>query len=192
MDPTTGKRFMNELADRRTRADAQLAVLAKGTEDKPNYPFTFCSEETTAHAEGFKAAYREGTVKKSETLEDLCKLHGVKDVKALQAQIDEWNEIVAGKKADPFKKPLDTKTVLKAPFYSMRLSPKLHYCMGGVSITTKAEVVDFRTLKPIPGLYAAGEVTGGTHGMDRLGGCSSVDGLVFGQIAGHSAAARRR
>ena len=192
VDPTTGKRFMNELADRRTRADAQLAVLSKGSAEKPNYPFTFCSEETTAHAEGFKAAYREGTVKKSETLEDLCKLHGVKDIKAIQAQIDEWNEIVAGKKADPFKKPLDTKTVLKAPFYSMRLSPKLHYCMGGVSITPKAEVVDSRTLKPIPGLYAAGEVTGGTHGMDRLGGCSSVDGLVFGQIAGHSAATRRR
>ncbi len=190
IDPKTGKRFMNELADRRTRADAQLAVLAKGTAEKPNYPFTFCSQETADHAEGFKAAYREGTVKRSETLEDLAKLHNV-DPKTLKASIDEWNEIVAGKKKDPFNKPLDTRTVLKAPFYSMRLSPKLHYCMGGVSITTKAEVVDVQTLKPIPGLFAAGEVTGGTHGMDRLGGCSSVDGLVFGQIAGHSVAARR-
>lgn len=53
---------MNELADRRTRAEAQLKVLEKGTKENPNYPFCFCSEETTAHAEGFKAAYREGMV----------------------------------------------------------------------------------------------------------------------------------
>ncbi|MFU0841388.1 MAG: Flavocytochrome c [Burkholderia sp.] len=190
LDPKTCKRFMNELADRRTRADAELAVLAKGTREHPNYPFTFCSQATADRAEGFKAAYREGTVRRSNSVEELAKLQGV-DPKALQAAIDDWNDIVAGKKADPFKKPLDVKTKLEPPFYSLRLSPKLHYCMGGVSITTKAEVVDFRTLKPIPGLYAAGEVTGGTHGMDRLGGCSSVDGLVFGQIAGHSAAGRR-
>ncbi|MEF9995557.1 MAG: FAD-binding protein, partial [Burkholderiaceae bacterium] len=79
---------------------------------------------------------------------------------------------------------------LKAPYYSLRLSPKLHYCMGGVAITPRAEAIDARTCKPIPGLYAAGEVTGGTHGMDRLGGCSSIDGLVFGQIAGRNVARR--
>ena len=190
VDPKTGKRFMNELADRRTRADAQLVVLAKGTKEKPNYPFCFCSEETTKHAEGFKAAYREGTVKKSDSVEELAKLHNV-EVAALKASIADWNEIVAGKKADPFKKPLDVKTELKPPFYSMRLSPKLHYCMGGVAITPKAEVIDCRSLKPIAGLYAAGEVAGGVHGMDRLGGCSSVDGMVFGQIAGHEVASRK-
>ena len=181
---------MNELADRRTRADAQLGVLAKGTAEKPNYPFCFCAEETTTRAEGFKAAYREGTVKKSDTVEALAKLHNV-DVAALKAAIADWNEIVAGKKPDPFKKPLDRKTELKPPFYSMRLSPKLHYCMGGVAITPKAEVIDCRSLKPIAGLYAAGEIAGGVHGMDRLGGCSSVDGMVFGQIAGHQVASRK-
>ena len=98
---------------------------------------------------------------------------------ALKASIADWNEIVAGKKADPFKKPLDVKTELKPPFYSMRLSPKLHYCMGGVAITPKAEVIDCRSLKPIAGLYAAGEVAGGVHGM------------VFGQIAGHEVASRK-
>lgn len=190
IDPKTGKRFMNELADRRTRAEALMKVLEKGTKEEPNYPFCFCSQETADHAEGFKAAYREGTVKKSDTVEDLAKLHNV-DVAALKASIAEWNEIVAGKKEDPFKKPLDTRTELKAPFYSMRLSPKLHYCMGGAAITTKAEVMSSQTCKPIPGLYAAGEVTGGVHGMDRLGGCSSVDCFVFGRIAGREVAARK-
>lgn len=189
VDSKTGKRFMNELADRRTRSEAQLAVLAKGDAKHPNYPFCFCSQETTERAEGFKAAYREGTVKRSDSVEALAKLHNV-SVKELQATIDEWNQIVAGKKVDPFAKPLDKRTVLKPPFYSMRLSPKLHYCMGGASITTKAEVVSAQTCRPIVGLYAAGEVSGGTHGMDRLGGCSSVDCLVFGQIAGHEIARR--
>lgn len=188
VDPKTGARFVNELADRRTRAEAQLAVLAKGTDDKPNFPFVFCGEETAEHAgHAFKAAYRDGAVKKSETLDELAKRHNVnKD--ALQKSINEWNDIVQGKGKDPFDKPLDVKTVLKPPFYSMRLSPKLHYCMGGVAITPNTEVIDSNTCLPIPGLFAAGEVTGGTHGMDRLGGCSSVDGLVFGQIAGNQAA----
>ncbi|MGN1210005.1 MAG: flavocytochrome c, partial [Duodenibacillus sp.] len=191
IDPKTGKRFMNELADRRTRAEAQLKVLAKGTKEAPNYPFCFCGEATTKRAEGFKAAYREGTVKKSNTVEDLARLHHV-DVAALKASIAEWNRIVAGKQEDPFKKPLDVRTELKAPFYSMRLSPKLHYCMGGAAISTRAEVISAQTCGPIPGLYAAGEVTGGVHGMDRLGGCSSVDCFVFGQIAGAEVAARMK
>lgn len=190
IDPKTGARFMNELADRRTRAEAQLKVLEKGTKDAPNYPFCFCSQETADHAEGFKAAYREGTVKRSDSVEALAKLHGV-DVEALKRSIADWNEIVAGKKEDPFKKPLDTRTELKPPFYSMRLSPKLHYCMGGAAITPRAEVISAQTCKPIPGLYAAGEVTGGVHGMDRLGGCSSVDCFVFGRIAGAQVAARK-
>lgn len=191
IDPMTGKRFMNELADRRTRAEAELVVLNKGTEDKPNYPFCFCAEETTTRAEGFKAAYRENTVKKSDSIEALAKLHNV-DPKVLTESINEWNEIVQGKKKDPFKKPLDRKTLLKPPFYSMRLTPKLHYCMGGVAINEQAQVIAAATCAPIAGLFAAGEVTGGTHGMDRLGGCSSVDGLVFGQIAGAGVANRMK
>ena len=183
----TGARFMNELADRRTRSEAQLAVLAKGDSKHMNYPFCFCSEETTTRAEGFRAAYREGTVVKSDSVEELAKRYNV-PLDTLKKSIAEWNDIVKGKKEDPFHKPLDVKTELKPPFYSMRLSPKLHYCMGGAAITAKAEVVSAQSCKPIPHLYAAGEVSGGVHGMDRLGGCSSVDCLVFGQIAGHEIA----
>ena len=96
---------------------------------------------------------------------------------------------VAGTLKDPFAKPLDVKQTLKAPFYAMRLTPKLHYCMGGIAVNPRSEVLSTATLAPIPGLYAAGEVTGGVHGMDRLGGCSSVDCMVFGLEAGRNAAA---
>ncbi|MFG6372420.1 MAG: flavocytochrome c, partial [Turicimonas muris] len=188
INPKTGRRYMNELADRRTRAEAELKVLGESEKDKINYPIAFCSEKTTEHAEGFKAAYRDGCVFRHATVEDLAKNYEI-PLPALKQQIAEYNEIVAGKRKDPFEKPLDVKQKLEAPFYSMRLTPKLHYCMGGIAITPKAEVISVETLKPIPGLYAAGEVTGGVHGMDRLGGCSSVDCLVFGLEAGKNAAA---
>ncbi|BDY06085.1 flavocytochrome c [Ferrimonas sp. YFM] len=186
VDPMTGKRFVNELSSRRTRSEAELEVMKKGTKAKPNYPFTFCGEETTKRSEGFRAAYRDGAVRKSDSVAELAKLHGVDETQLAQT-IAEWNEIVEGK-PDPFNKPLDVRTQLKPPFYSFRLSPVLHYCMGGVAITADAQVVDVTTCEPINGLFAAGEITGGVHGMDRLGGCSSVDGLVFGQIAGRAAA----
>ncbi|MCL1049702.1 flavocytochrome c [Shewanella abyssi] len=187
VDPMTGKRFSNELASRRDRSEAQMVVMEQGTKDKPNYPFTFCSEETTTRAEGFHAAYRDGAVFKTNSIAELAEFHGVKNVTALTQSIADWNKIVKGA-VDPYNKPLDVRTELKAPFYSFRLSPVLHYCMGGVAITPNAEVIDATTCEPIKGLFAAGEISGGVHGMDRLGGCSSVDGLVFGQIAGRTAA----
>jgi fumarate reductase flavoprotein subunit len=59
--------------------------------------------------------------------------------------------------------------------------------MGGVAIDTKAEVLDLQSW-PIKGLYAAGEVTGGVHGYNRLGGNAIADTVVFGKIAGENAA----
>ncbi|MBM6705012.1 FAD-binding protein, partial [Sutterella massiliensis] len=75
-------------------------------------------------------------------------------------------------------------------FYACRLWPRVHYCMGGLAINTKAEVLS-TDLDVIPGLYAAGEVTGGVHGMVRLGTVSIADCLVFGRVAGRNAAMRK-
>jgi succinate dehydrogenase/fumarate reductase flavoprotein subunit len=76
------------------------------------------------------------------------------------------------------------------PFYGMRLWPKVHYTMGGIGINEKAEVIDLEG-NAIPGLYAAGEMTGGVHGACRLGSCSITECLVFGRIAGQQAATQR-
>ena len=61
--------------------------------------------------------------------------------------------------------------------------------MGGIGINDQAQVISTKTCKPIPRLYAAGEITGGVHGLDRLGSCSSTDCLAMGRIAGRSVAA---
>ena len=75
----------------------------------------------------------------------------------------------------------------EAPYYAIEVEPVIHHTMGGIKINTKAEVIT-RAGNAIPGLYAAGEVTGGVHGGNRLGGNAVADIVVFGQIAGTSAA----
>ena len=75
----------------------------------------------------------------------------------------------------------------KAPFYAIEVKPAIHHTMGGVHINADANVLD-REGNVIKGLYAAGEVTGGVHGGNRLGGNGVADIVVFGKIAGASAA----
>lgn len=110
------------------------------------------------------------------------------DEATLQATLDTWNGYVADG-ADPefnrtsFAEPLDT-----APYYAIKIAPGIHHTMGGVTINTDANVLDGEG-NIINGLFAAGEVTGGVHGGNRLGGNAVADIIVFGRIAGTNAAA---
>ena len=70
--------------------------------------------------------------------------------------------------------------------YGIEVSPKIHHTMGGVMINENAEVISANTHKPIPGLYAGGEVAGGVHGASRLGTVAVIDALTFGMIAGEN------
>jgi succinate dehydrogenase/fumarate reductase flavoprotein subunit len=81
----------------------------------------------------------------------------------------------------------DAKPTAVPPFYVARLWPKVHHTMGGLNIDKTAQVMGF-DFKPLKGLFAAGEVTGGVHGAVRLGGVAMADCVVFGRIAGINAA----
>jgi fumarate reductase flavoprotein subunit len=74
----------------------------------------------------------------------------------------------------------------QAPYCSVEIQPGIHYTMGGIKINERTQAIA-KNGKPIPGLYAAGEVTGGVHGANRLGGNSTVETVVFGRIAGREA-----
>merc|ERR1712012_410315 len=78
--------------------------------------------------------------------------------------------------------------VAKEEFYVAIITPVIHYCMGGLEIDTDSAVLSTSTGIAIPGLYAAGEVAGGVHGNNRLGGNSLLDCVVFGRVAGKAAA----
>ncbi len=183
VDPATGRRFVNETGNRKVRSDAIVAtghpaVLAVSTNNVSHVP-----------EEALKKGLENGVVKTFDTPEALADFHKIpKDV--FLKTLAEWNECIAQKKDPTFKaKIFDDTKPNEGKFYSIRLWPRVHYTMGGLAITPKAEVIGI-DMKPIKGLYAAGEICGGVHGMVRLGTVSIADCLIFGRIAGKEAAAQ--
>ncbi len=178
--PLTGKRFFNELADRKIRADAILNVgqPSIGIADLQGINISGHSMDQYLSRD---------IVKRFEDLEELARAYQL-PYQALKETVEQYNKYVENHQDESWHKPipLDAKP-LGSTYYAMRLWPKVHYTMGGVTINPKAQVVDHNG-QPIKGLYAAGEVTGGIHGASRLGGCSLTECLVFGRIAGRNAA----
>ena len=186
VDRKTGRRFMDEHAGRKIKSDALFKVI--GTDE--NYPIAICDDAIVkAIIPSFvKLPLEMGTVKKFDTLEQLADAFGIPK----QALLDEVTKFNGYVKANDdkdfhriltFNKGLD---VSKAPFYGIEVSPKIHHTMGGVMINENAEVISANTHKPIPGLYAGGEVAGGVHGASRLGTVAVIDALTFGMIAGEN------
>lgn len=122
--------------------------------------------------------------KQGDTLEELAKEIGVPAENLVQT-IAEYNKAVDTKN-DPFGRTLLNVKMEKGPFYAIPRVPALHHTMGGLRIDTLARVLDTKG-EPIPGLYAGGEVTGGIHGGNRLGGNAVTDTVVFGRLAAQSA-----
>lgn len=186
VNPKTGKRYMNELADRRTRATAMFKVAG----ENKNYPINICDQVAVDKIipEIAQKALKSGVVKKFNTIEELAAEYKI-SASELKQTIKEYNGFVKSGKDTDQGKPVDKTEgvqILKAPFYATKGIPKLHHTMGGLKINTKAQVISSHTKEPIPGLYAAGEITGGTHGASRLGSCSIPDCLVFGMVAGEN------
>lgn len=189
VDTLTGKRIVNELADRKTRADA---IIAAG-----NRCIAFCDANAYPYAKAMPGGRMEkllerGIVQRFETLADMATAYDC-PVESLQQTIAQFNTSVEANKDAEWGRYLQTNQPLinAAPFYVSRLSPKIHHTMGGVGINVHAQALDISNGDPIPGLYCAGEVTGGVHGAVRLGGCAVGDCLVFGRIAGQNAAAEQ-
>ena len=122
----------------------------------------------------------------ADTYEALAEAVGM-DPAVFAATMETWNAACAAQVDEAigrtsFAAPLDT-----APYYAIKVAPGIHHCMGGVVINTDAQVLS-EDGSVIEGLFAAGEVTGGVHGANRLGGNAVADIVVFGRIAGESAA----
>jgi flavocytochrome c len=184
VDPATGKRFISELANRKIRADAIIRTghAAIGISDAEG------AQKCGGPPGALKKLLERGVVKKYDTLEALCEAHDM-PYKAVLESVNKYNSYLNTGTDKEFGRYIqkDAKPMVKAPFYAIRLWPKVHHTMGGVQINTKAQVIGLDR-EPIKGLYAAGEVAGGVHGAVRLGSCAVVDCLVFGRIAGKNAA----
>lgn len=128
-----------------------------------------------------------GEIVKADTIVELAKKIKV-PAKSLKKSIDSYNSAVESKKDLLGRdQSMLLNKIIKAPFYATRFAMARHHTMGGVLINGKAQVID-RDGTVIPGLYAAGEVTGGIHGNNRVGGNGIADIFTFGLIAGRNAA----
>lgn len=129
-------------------------------------------------------ALSHGYAYKADTLEDLAKAAGI-DEKGFAQTMKAYNVAAAAQDTKGLSVPkiLIGMPVTKAPFYAVPLTTTIHHTMGGLRINEKTQVLDDKG-SPIPGLYAAGEITGGIHGGNRLGRNALTDLLVFGHIAG--------
>lgn len=186
VNPVSGKRFTNELADRKEREDGILAQVDK--QGNPQYPICFTTLEGAKKAQSLKHALHYNVAWQFDTLEALAAHFGM-PYETLQSEVDTYNAAVARKGGDPMKKDVSRAVPLdNGPYVAVRVWPKVHYVMGGVQINPKAEVLNAEDSRPIAGLYAAGEATAGSHGGSRLGSCAVADCLVFGRVAGASVA----
>ncbi|HLR91769.1 MAG TPA: FAD-binding protein, partial [Atopostipes sp.] len=128
----------------------------------------------------------EGTIFRADSIEELAEQLEI-DPAVLQETHDTFNGYVeAGEDAD-FGRTLFGEPLVTPPFFASPRVPTVHHTMGGLQINLQTEVLN-EVGEPIPGLYAAGEVTGGIHGANRLGGNALVDIHVFGRVAGETAA----
>lgn len=123
---------------------------------------------------------------KADTLEEVASFFGI-DVEELQGTVNRYNEYVKVGKDEEFNKRLMTNKIEVGPYYLMKAAPAVHHTMGGIKINKEAQVLD-KDNNIIEGLYAAGEVTGGIHGTNRLGSDAIADITVFGRIAGKNSA----
>ena len=135
-----------------------------------------------------------GYAHRADTIPELARMLGM-DPNVLLATIDEFNRMAAGEIPCPFGRDFTMMSggaidLNYPPFYASPRVPTIHHTMGGIDIDTNTRVMDIHG-NIIPGLYAAGEVVGGVHGTNRLGGNAITEAFVFGRIAGESAALRR-
>lgn len=184
VDPKTGRRFVNELADRKIRSDAILQV---------GRPCIGIADEAGIQASGhpIERCLRKGVVKQFHHIPEIADYYEI-PIQPLKNTIERFNASVDRRMDRDFNKPIlaNAKPLSHSPYFCMRLWPKVHHTMGGVLINSRAQVLDL-SLQPIKGFYAAGEVAGGVHGACRLGCCAIIDCLVFGRIAGRQAASNQ-
>ena len=124
-----------------------------------------------------------------ETYEELAENMGLtgEAVRNFADTMNTWNESVKKGIDEEFGRNNGMDDDLTTPpFYAIKIAPGIHHTMGGIKINTNAEVIS-TSGAVIPGLFAAGETTGGIHGGNRVGGNAVCDFIVFGRIAGQSA-----
>ena len=171
-----GKRFVNELETRDNVSAAETALPEK-------YAYLIFDDALAKRAKQVEYYKEQGVVIEADTIEELAKKIDMTP-ETLKETLDTWNKNVKDKKDSEFNRETAMDYDLTTgPYYAIKIAPGIHHTMGGVKINTDTQVLK-EDGSTIPGLYAAGEVTGGIHGQNRIGGNAVADIMVFGRQAG--------
>ena len=187
-----GDRFVNEGAARDTLAQAifdQDEQTYYVVVNSVRYPSRDFVDNNGATIENMVA---QGSVIEADTIAELAEKIGA-DPEKLQASVDNYNAIVRGELEDPLGFVANNKAdveMTEGPWYACKKVPTVHHTMGGLKINDKTEVLNTEG-SVIPNLFACGEVTGGIHGSNRLGGNAIADCMTYGKLAGEMAAANK-
>ena len=172
----SGKRFVNELSTRKIVSDAISNLNENGA-------FLVFDQGIRNNFTAVEFYDHVGLVSHGKTISDLAQNIGV-TASNLNETITNWNESVTKKTDKEFGRTTGMEhQIAQGPFFAIHINPAIHYTMGGIHINPKTEVYDTDG-NIIKGLYAAGEVSGGLHGNNRIGGNSIAETVIFGRQAG--------
>lgn len=177
-----GKRFVNEL-ETRDKVSADIIALPE------HYAYIVFDEHVHEKNKAVDEYLRNNLVVVANTVDELAKKLNI-DPATLNQTLGRYNGFVEKQNDEDFGRKTGLRAPInKAPFYAIHIAPGVHHTMGGVTINTNAEVLD-KDKHVIPGAFAAGEVVGGIHGANRIGGNAVADIIIFGTLAGHYATQR--
>lgn len=184
--------YCNKEGERFVAEDQRRDVLAAAVLAQTDKLFYIVCDSKEAELRGMTPEIlgymvQNGLIYSGDTIAELAENMGV-PADALEKTVADFNEAVKADKPDEFGRTTWENTIEVGPFYAPSFSPAVHHTMGGLEINSNAEVINTDG-EVIPGFYAAGEVTGGIHGTNRVGGNAVPDALSFGKIAGANAAA---
>ncbi len=175
-----GERFYDEVSTRDKVSAAEF-------EQTGGYAWLIVDSRMSDASNVIQGYINKGYAEAGDTYEALAEAIGA-PADAFAATMEKWNACVAAKEDADFGRVSFANPLDQAPYYAIKVQPGIHHTMGGIRINSEAQVINTDG-NVIAGLFAAGEVTGGVHGNNRLGGNAVADFTIFGRIAGASAAA---
>jgi len=179
-----GHRFFNEMS---TRDKVSAAIIAL----PEHYAYIVFDEHVRMKNKAADEYIARGLVTSASSPRELAEKLGI-DYHAFLATLERYNGFVEKQLDEDFGRTTAMRAPInEGPFHAIRIAPGVHHTMGGVTINTQTEVLN-TDHQVIPGAYAAGEVVGGLHGGNRIGGNAVADIIVFGSLAGHQAALRAK
>ena len=173
-----GQRFIDEVGTRDVVSAAEIAQTG-------SYSWLVVDQAMADASSVIQGYIKKGYTVTGATYEELGKAMGV-DAAAFAETMEKWNGCVEAKNDPDFGRTSFANPLNTAPYYAVKVNAGVHHTMGGLKINANTEVLNEKG-EVIPGLFAAGEVTGGVHGANRLGGNAVADFTVFGRIAGAAA-----